>query len=107
MPGVLSRKITYHSGKGCDDRKQHAHAGIARWKPDENTSDYLLARRDHMHQKPQLLNNAKAHEWDYTLPWKRENVLIRPTESMENRVKKTGVFLRVANMIKAIRVSYS
>lgn len=59
-----------------------------------------------MHQKPQLLNNAKAHDWDYTLPWKREDVLIRSPEPTESRGKETGVFLRVADMIKAIRASY-
>lgn len=59
-----------------------------------------------MDPKTQVLKNPKAHDWDYTLPWKRENVPIRSAVRTEGTVKEAGAFFRLADVIKAFRTSY-
>lgn len=59
-----------------------------------------------MDPKNQVLNNPKAHDWDYTLPWKRETVPIRSAVRTEGTVKVAGAFLRLTDVIKAFRASH-
>lgn len=52
-----------------------------------------------------VLNDAKAHDWDYTLAWKRESASIRSAVRTEGTVKKGGTLSKFADVIKAFRKS--
>lgn len=58
-----------------------------------------------MDPNTRILNDAKAHDWDYTLAWTRENASIRSAVRTEGTVKKGSTFSKLADVMKVFRKS--